>query len=377
MLILLLYISIVRGTNVKNVIVANKRAIRSLAGLFILVFTLVLQVFSFSNVEAADLSTGSVRFDRIQTSTPTTGTVCAKPTTAGTVASVAVTFPTGYTLGVASTFTVGTTNAGWPSGASAWPSIATATNVTGQVVTFPSGSLSVGTLYCFNWTNSAAVTIQASASSTNTGTIATQTATPTVIDSIGYTTASVTSDQIAVSATVPSTFSFALSASTDPLGTLSTGSVSSSPTPRTATLSTNAKNGWMVLAKDANTGLLSTTASSTIASTTPGTNSTLSAGTAGYNMGVTGTQTSGSGTIAVATPFVGTGAGQGGGLNTTLQTIATSNGTANNAVLTLKNNVAISNTNSCSGRLFRHDHSYRGRTLLVWCGQLHDGTKNR
>jgi hypothetical protein len=212
-----------------------------------------------------------------------------------------------------------------------------------------SGDLTVGTLYCFNWINSAAVTVTATPGSSNTGSILTQTSTPTPIDSIGYTTSSVTSDQIAVSATVASTFSFALSGSTDPIGALSTGSVSSSPTPRTATVSTNAKNGWMVWAKDANTGLTSPTASSTIASTTPGTNSTLVAGTAGYNTGLTSTQVSGSGTITIATPFVGTGAGQGGGLNTSLQTIATSNGTANSAVLTLKNNVAISNTTAAAG----------------------------
>jgi len=332
----------------KHITTANTKALRIFAGTTILALTLVLQAFAPTTVNAADLSMGSVRFDRMQVSTATTGTVCAKPTTTGTVASVAVTYPTGYTLGVASTFTVGTTNTGWPTGATAWPSIATATNVTGQVVTFPSGNLTVGTLYCFNWINSAAVTVQASASSANTGSIATQTATPTVIDSIGYTTASVTSDQIAVSAAVPSSFSFTLSANTDPLGTLSTGSVTTSPTPRTATLSTNAKNGWMVWAKDANTGLNSVTASSTIASTTPGTNSTLTAGTAGYNMGATSTQAGGTGTITVAAPFVGTATGQGGGLNTTLATVASSNGTANNAVLTLKNNVAIANTTSAA-----------------------------
>lgn len=296
-----------------------------------------------TQVGASDLGQSSVRFDRMQTSTATTGTVCAKPTSTATEASVVVTFPTGYTLGIAATFTTNTTNLAWPTGGTAWPSIATATNVTSQAVTFPSGDLTVGTLYCFNWINSAAVTVQASASSTNTGTIATQTSTPTLIDSSGYTTSSVTSDQITVSATVPSTFSFALSATTDPLGTLNTSSVVSSPTPRTATVSTNAKNGWMVWAKDANTGLTSPSASSTIPSITPGTNSTLAGGTPGYNTGLTFTQVSGSGAITIAAPFVGTATGQGGGLDTSLRTVASSNGTANSAVLTLKNNVAIGN----------------------------------
>lgn len=310
----------------------------------VLAFSLVLPLFSQNFAAAADLGQATVRFDRMQVSTATTGTVCAKPTSTATEADVQVTFPTGYTLGAAGTFTVNTTNLAWPTGGTAWPSIATATNVTGQVVTFPSGDLTAGTLYCFNWANSAAVTIKSGASGSNTGTITTRTTTPTNIDTAGFSTASVSGDQITVTATVPSTFSFALSATTDQLGTLTTGSVATSPTPRTATVSTNAKNGWMVWAKDLNTGLNSATASKTIASTTPGSNSTLSAGTEGYNTGVTSSQVGGSGTISVAAPFVGSSAGQGSGLDTGLRMLASSNGTADTAVLTLKNNAAINAT---------------------------------
>jgi hypothetical protein len=289
-----------------------------------------------------------VRFDRIMTSTATTGTVCAQPSTVATETDVQVAFPTGYTLGTAANFTVNTTNLAWPTSAAAWPSIATATNVTSQVVTFPSGDLTVGTLYCFNWTNSAAVTVKSGASSSNSGTVTTRATGPTNIDSSTYTTASVTNDQIAVTASVPSAFSFALRANTDALGSLTTSSVGTSPTPRTATVNTNAKNGWMVWAKDANTGLTSPSASATIASRTPGTNSTLSSGTEGYNTGVTSSQVGGSGSITVATPFVGAGAGQGGGLDTTLRTLASSGGTADTAVLTIKNNASISATTSAA-----------------------------
>ena len=65
-------------------------------------------------------------------------------------------------------------------------------------------------------------------------------------------------------------------------------------------------------------------------------------------MGVTSTQVGGSGTITIAAPFVGTATGQGGGLDTTLRSVATSNGTADTAVLTLKNNVAIGNTTAAA-----------------------------
>lgn len=310
----------------------------------VLVVSMVASIVVSSRADAAPLSQVEVRFDRMKISTATTGTVCVKPTTTATEANVQVTFPTGYTLGAAGSFTVDTTNTAWPSGASAWPGIATASNVTGQVVTFASGDLTVGTLYCFNWNNSAAVTVKSSATSSNTGTVTTQTSGPADIDSSSYATASISDDQVVVTASVPSVFSFALSGNTDPLGVLSTSSVSSSPTPRTATVNTNAKNGWSVWAKDSSTGLNSATTSTTIASTTPGTNSTLVAGTTGYNTGVTSSQAGGAGTITVAAPFVGTGAGQGGGLDTSLRTLASSNGTADTAVLTITNNVAIAPT---------------------------------
>lgn len=324
------------------------QSVRSLVAAALLLTALIIPLMTSNSVSAADLGTATVRFDRMQISTPTTGTVCAKPTTVGTEATVQVTFPTGYTLGTAGNFTTSTSNLAWPTGGTAWVGIGTATNVSGQVVTFPSGELAVGTLYCFNWTNSAAVTVKSSASGSNTGTITTQATGPTTIDTAGFSTASITNDQITVTATVPSTFSFALSGNTDTLGTLSTSSVTTSPTPRTATVDTNAKNGWMVWAKDASTGLVSSTASYTISSTTPGTNNTLVAGTQGYNTGITSSQGGGSGTITVAAPFVGTLAGQGSGLDTTLRPIASSNGTASAAVLTIKNNVAISATTAAA-----------------------------
>jgi filamentous hemagglutinin len=204
--------------------------------------------------------------------------------------------------------------------------------------------MNTGTLYCYNWTNTATVSISSSATANNAGTVATQDAGAATIDTGSYTTASLTSDQIAVSATVPQTFSFALSGNTDALGALATGSVNVSPTPRTATVNTNAKNGWYVWALDSTTsagGLRSTAAAYTVASTTPGTNSTLSAGTEGYNTGVTSSQTGGTGTVTVQTPFVGGSTGRGGGLDNGLRALASSTGTANNSVLTLTNNAAI------------------------------------
>lgn len=317
--------------------------IKALAVSASLVVAAVVPIAQGGTASAAALTTAFVRFDRMKTSQATTGTVCADVVTVATEADVQVVFPTSYTLGVAGTFTVSTTNLAWPSGGTAWPGILTATNVTGQTVTFPSGDLTPGTLYCFNWTNTAAVSVKAAATANNVGTITTRTSGPANIDSASYTTASISDDQIVVTASVNQTFSFALSANTDALGTLTTSGVSSSPTPRTATVNTNAKNGWYVWARDSNTGLNSTTASKTIASTTPGTGSTLVAGTEGYNTGVTQTQSGGSGTITVTPAYAGS-ASTGSGLDTSLRTIVTSDGTADTAVITLTNNAAISAT---------------------------------
>ncbi len=321
----------------------NSLARRGLHVLFIcaLITAVVIPALMLRHAQAATLTQVFVRFDRMKVSTATTGTVCAKAATVATENDVQVVFPTGYTVSTTvGDWTVNTTNLAWPTGASAWPGIGTATAAASQTVTFPSTDLTAGTLYCFNWINTAAVSVKAGATSDNSGSVTTRDNGPATIDTANYATASITDDQIAVSATVPQAFSFALSGNTDNLGTLSSASVTSSPTPRTATVNTNAKNGWYVWAKDANTGLNSASAAATIASTTPGSNSVLSAGTEGYNTGVASSQTGGTGTISVAAAFVN-GANQGGGLDTALRTLASSDGTANNAVLTLTNHVAI------------------------------------
>jgi hypothetical protein len=319
----------------------------------ILIFSLVVMPFVARSAFAA-AAQGTVRFDRMQTSTATTGTICLNPSTSSIdVKTWQVTFPTGYVVSTTAanwqTSNISTTNLAWPSGGTAWPNATAATaSVSGQTVTWTNTaaqSMSIGTLYCYNWTATAAVTTPSSpGASIQGGSIVTKNSSAVQIDSAAYTTAVVSSDQISVTATVPAAFSFALSGSSDPLGQLSTASVTTSGTPITATVNTNAKNGWSVWAKDASTGLTSANASKTIASTTPGSNSTLVAGTEGYNTGVTTSQAGGAGTITVQTPFVGGSLGKGGGLNTSLQMLVNSNGTANAAVLTLKNNVAINAT---------------------------------
>lgn len=337
--------------------IKTQRARHGLLAL-LLVAAAILPVLSYyQSAHAAALAQVLVRFDRIKTSTATTGTVCAQPGTSSTdVKSYSVTFPTGYTLSSTAanwmTTNISTTNLAWPSGASAWPNATSATAgvPVGQTVTWTNSSaqtMNTGTTYCFNWTNSAAVTTSSSATSSNVGSVTTTNSSSATIDTAQYATATITNDQVVVTATVPPTFSFTLSGNTDALGTLTTGGVAVSPTPRTVTIGTNARNGWVAWASSAltNGGLRSTTASYTIpsnCSSGTGTNSTLSGGTEGYNTGLTSSHASGTGTITVATPFVGGSTGKGGGLCGAFQTVASSNGTASSDVLTMTNNAAIS-----------------------------------
>lgn len=309
---------------------------RYATGALFLTVATVTQALAIGNAHAAFAST-FVRFDRMKVSTQTTGTVCANPNTTGTESTVSVTFPTGYTVGTASNFTVNTTNNAWPTGGTAWVGIGTpASSVSGQTVTWSSGDLTVGTLYCFNWTNAAAVTQPSSPGNNQTGTVATN------LESGQYATSTVSNDQVVVTATVPAAFSFALSTNTDPIVNLTSSTIGASTTPPTATVNTNARNGWSVWAKNNNGTLSSATAAYSINSSSLGANTTLAAGTEGYVLGVTTAQTGGTGTPAATTAFANGGtSGRGSGLDSSLRTIVTSGGSANNAVMTLKNYVTI------------------------------------
>lgn len=321
---------------------------------------------------AASLTTGLVRFNRMNASQATTGTVCATTNaTAQTEAAVGVTFPTGYTVSTTlSNWAVSTaTTTGWPAGAAAWPGIAQPTSgqIVGQIVVFGSSDLTASTLYCFNWTNSAAVSIKSSATSNNTGIITTCNANTTAcaglststanLDTSNWATASLGNncgsgaqacDQIQVSATVNASFSFSLSATTAALGTLTT----SNPTESSAinaSVSTNAASGWQMWAADPSgtVGLRSTTANKTIAYTPSagGGVVTLSNGVEGYNLSA-GTAAGTTCTSVTTDTLFASGGTQyrGGGLDNTLRSLAASTGVADACALPLRVNASISAT---------------------------------
>ncbi len=290
---------------------------------------------------AAQLAEAFLRLDRMTASTATGGTVCLKMTTTGSAdAKVKVTFPTGFTVGgTAGNWTVSTSNL--PLGASPMPGINTASAVASQTVTFPITDISDTSLYCFNFNNNTTLTT-GTAGTDKTGTIQVTTSADAEIDVAGYATAVVGSgeDQVSITATVPSTFSFALGTNTQALGTLSTGSITSG-TGVSVTIVTNASNGWVGWVKSANAALNSTVTGDSIATTgtVDDTPSQLSAGTEGYVLDANVT----SGSPTIDAEYNGTGdSDYGGALSTTFTEFATASAPTASDVVTLKPRVAIS-----------------------------------
>lgn len=326
----------------------NQLPLRTLSSINVFVFLLVLilpVVFSES-AQASGLQQAYIRLDRLAASTTTGGTVCAKAATAATETTVKITFPTGFTVNTtAANWTVTTTNL--PATATAWIGIGTASAAAGQDVTFPSGDMVVGTLYCFNFTGTSTLTTS-TAGNDKTGVVTTQATGPTTIDSSGYALSIVSNDQIVVTATVPATFSFALSGNTDTFTTnLSTTTTSTSG--QTVTIGTNASSGWVAWVKSTNAALNSAATGATIATagTVDDTPSDL-ASVNGYvlDVNITTDSATGTGTVSQAAgygaEYNGANTTSGGALSTTFQPIAASSGTTDGDVLTLIERAKIS-----------------------------------
>lgn len=325
-----------------------------LTTLFVTAIT-IIWLSPLSSVSAAGLTSAIVRFDRISTSTATGGRICATPSVAElaqTEASVQVVFPTGFGVNATpANWTVNTT--GLDTGQTAWPGINTASAVSSQTVTFPSGNLtSSSTLYCFNFATTNTITTPGSIGNNLSGTITTRTSTPTTIDSASYASSIIANDQIVVTASVGATFTFALSANTDTFGGNLDPGVVNSTTGRTVTLNTNAAQGWLVWARDSqNNGagrgsLFSSAASHYIAaSAAVGTAArTMTPGIEDYGLGVTlGADGAGGGTVSIHANYDGSSSKVGTLDPTAFKQIASANGTASNDSITLTERATISN----------------------------------
>ncbi|MEO8105068.1 MAG: hypothetical protein ABI602_01895 [Candidatus Saccharibacteria bacterium] len=294
-----------------------------------------------------------VRFDTLKATTATGGRVCYKPLAVGTETSVKVTFPTT----AATDYVVNATATNWTTtvtnldaGQTAWPGIGTASLVAGKAVTFPSSDLTVGTLYCFNFAAASTLTTSsAGASETTQGTVITQAAGPTTIDTSTYSESIISNDQVVVSAIVPPSFVFVLSGNTDAFASnLSTASVIATAG-RTVTVTTNAASGWIVWAKDLNSksgsgALQSATAGNyQIGGVAPGSASRVpSVGTEDYGLDVAVTDAALGGTAVVDSFYDGAvGTKIGTPDPTRFRPIASANGTANGDIVTVKERATI------------------------------------
>ncbi|MBP9752001.1 MAG: hypothetical protein KBD19_04035 [Candidatus Moranbacteria bacterium] len=312
-----------------------------------LLVTLVLPFLFPGSAQAAGLQQAYVRLDRLADGATTGGMVCAKSATASVETTVKVTFPSGFaTVDTAANWTVTTTNI--PADATAWIGIGTASAASGQDVTFPSGDMVVGTLYCFNFSETNTLT-NAGAGNNLVGSVTTQLAGPTTIDTSNFALSIVTDDQIVVSATVPATFSFALSGNTDAFTTNLSSSAVVSTSGRTVTIGTNAASGWVAWVKSANAALNSVSTSATIATTGTVNNTPDNLNpTTGYLLDVDITTDNGTGTGTVSqasnygAEYNGTTTEEGGTLSTSFQPIAACSGTTAGDVLTLTERAFIS-----------------------------------
>lgn len=304
--------------------------------------------------QAAPFQAAFLRLDTLRAAQPTGGRVCVRPATAATEASVQVTFPTtaatDYIVNAtAANWTVNTT--GLDTGQTAWIGIGTATNVTGKTVTFPSGDLVVGTLYCFNFSaTNTLTTSSAGAAETTHGSITTRTSVPATIDTSLYSQSIITDDRVVYTATVPPSFSFVLNGNTDSFSTnLSPSSVVSTGG-RTIQITTNAYSGWVVWARGLNSNagrgsLRSATAGNYNITGTGAVGSaarTLTTGTEDYGLGVTvDTDAAGGGTVSVDAAYVGT-SSQAGTLDASnFRPIAASNGVANGDIIRMNGRATI------------------------------------
>lgn len=334
---------------------------------------LVLEVMAPTFIQVANAANAPqftstfIRLDRHKALTATGVTVCAKPsaaTTTGTETSVIIKFPNLEPLGGNTDFLVNATAANWTvtttnlptepntqTGATAWPGIGTATNVTGHTVTFPSGDLTAATLYCFNisGTNTLTTSSAVAPSTIVNGTLYTEDITPVTINQTNWSTSVITDDQIFISAIVPPNFSITLSGNTDPFlsnldsgTTISTGGIAVS-------ISTNAVGGWIAWVKDTQQGLFSATALYTIPSlgSVNQVAEALVNGTEGYGMDVSLTTANAGGCTNHLDVEYDGGASNVGFLSTAFQPIAACTrdgagaGTSDGDVLTLTERATI------------------------------------
>lgn len=348
------------------------------------IFSILLVVSLFlalpvSQSFALNFTNASMRYSRMAKSVVADSNnpilIIFKPSsasTAGTEASIGISFASGYTVGSYATVTTSTSNLPTsyhgltPITAVPTLSAAAVAVSSGQNVVFTCGNLAAGTVYGFyitaGITNPTTTGSKVSKLSTHTDADPDFSAYGDAIDSSRVATyvvedngTATDSDQIVVTARVAPTYTLTLSGQAITLDTsLSTveypgGTNNAAVNGITATATTNANNGHVMWLKAASaSGLTSTVASASIpfiGTAANGLTDTLSAGTEGVVVDVNKT-TDNSLSLAVAAEFDGTGNASGGTPSTSFQEIASASGPVGGAgdVVTILPRVAISAT---------------------------------
>lgn len=317
----------------------KKLAILNVITMLLVMILPMLAVF-VQPAHAADsnFAQAYLRADRMKDSEATNVLVVFTPVAAGTEAKVKVTFAAGYTVGGSPT--VNTSNL--PAGVTALPGTLTAAGSSQTVTISGVTDLTPATSYGVN----IATGITNTTAGTYENTIKTTTSGDVTIDTSNVAVRIISDDQIVLTATVPPTFNFVLGGTSDTFTTdLDPGSVVST-NGKTVTLTTNADKGWIAWVKSANASLSSVTTGETIATagTVNGSPNTLSSGSNGYvlDTDLTTDHGTGTGTVTIDPEYNGTDTSSGGTLSTSLQPIASANGTTAGDVLTLIARASIS-----------------------------------
>lgn len=300
---------------------------------------------------AGALSNTYLRLNRMKTGVTTSfRLVFTTSAETQTEASILIDFNTAWNAAspaglVNATQSVSSASCAAETGATALPGTLTAAGASNRTVTI-SGltNLAASTAYCVDLTSTSAVTLPASGEYYVN--ISTRTSVPADIDTARVAVRVVAEDSITVTASVPPTFNFALDATTTAFTAELTPGTKRTTTARTITVNTNAKTGWIAWLRNADTnGLYSTGTNSNIAPTTPGTavDVDAAASTEQYVWGVTSiTQGAGVGTPSIVAAYDASGTNEGSGVDNSYRMVASSNGTSQNAVVTLVSAATIS-----------------------------------
>lgn len=295
----------------------------------VLVWILALYLFASTDISAAPFAHVSLRYDRMKEATLSSLQVVLVPATTATEAKVKLVFDSA-SVGASQAVTV----TGIPGGSTALPGTLTAVGAGTSIVVSGLTDLTVGTTYAFNLT----VGVSTPAAGSAIDIVSTLTSGDSEIDATSVLSRYIANDQIVITANVPPTFTFSLSANSDSFTTdLSSSSVSVT-NGRTVSVATNAPRGWIAWVRSQNAGLVSVTTGESIG-TTGAVNTSPSVcqvNTDCYLLDADLTTTGdGSGSLTIDPEYLGVGTSDGGTLSTSFQPFAKRTGKTAGDVITL------------------------------------------